>query len=153
MVVLPVLSLPTQLAYPVQTMSMPRILSISFDNLSGIARNVMLAQGGYSVSPATSTTRAFELLERLRFDLVIIGDTVPTAERRLLFLEIKRKFDSPILLMDTGEADPLMRAREHIRADATPEQLMIAVRSLVPIRVPKKPAPERRALARGPAGS
>jgi hypothetical protein len=150
-VILRVLSLPTQPASWVQTMSMPRILSISFDNLSGIARNVLLAQGGYAVSPATSTTRAFELLEKIRFNLVIIGDTVPTAERRLLFLEIKRKFDSPILLMDTGEADSLMRASEHIRADATPTELMSAVRSLVPIKVPRKPA-ERRASARGTAG-
>src|SRR2546430_694697 len=105
-------------------MPMPRILSITFDNLTGIARNVLLAQAGYAVSPATSTTRAFELLGALRFDLVIIGDTVPEAERRLLFLEIKRKFDVPILLMDLGEADPMIRARAHIHAKASPEELM-----------------------------
>lgn len=133
-------------------MSVPRILSISFDNLSGIARNVLLAHAGYAVSPATSTTRAFELLDALRFDLVIIGDTVPTPERRLLFLEIKRKFDPPILLMDSGEADPLIRARGHINANATPAQLMAAVASIVPIKTVKKPAAERRNAAREPAG-
>ena len=129
-------------------MSLPRILSVSFDNLSGLTRNVLLAQAGYAVSPATSTTRAFELLNIMRFDLVIIGDTVPTAERRLLFLEIKRKFDTPILLMDSGEADPLIRARAHIKAESTPSQLLALVSSLVPLKPAKKPAPERRATSR-----
>jgi len=129
-------------------MSMPRILSISFDNLTGIARNVLLAHAGYAVSPATSTTRAFELLGKMTFDLVIIGDTVPTAERRLLFLEIKRKFEVPILLMDSGEADPLIRARAHVGANATPKELMLAVASVVPIKVPRKPASDRRAAER-----
>ena len=131
---------------------MPRILSISFDNLTGIARNVLLAHGGYAVSPATSTTRAFELLDTWRFDLVIIGDTVPEAERRLLFLEIMRKFEVPILLMDRGNADPMIRARAHIHANASPEELMQAVGSLVPIKAAKKSL-ESRSAPREPARS
>src|SRR4051812_18992353 len=131
-------------------MSMPRILSITFDNLTGLARNVMLAHAGYAVSPATSTTRAFELLATWTFDLVIIGDTVPEAERRLLFLEIKRKYDVPIVLMDAGDVDPLIRARAHIDANATPQELMKTVSSLVPNKA-KKPPVERRATSRTPA--
>jgi DNA-binding response OmpR family regulator len=112
-----------------------------------MARNAMLAHAGYAVSPATSTTRAFELLNALRFDLVIIGYTVPLAERRLLFLEIKRKFNAPILLMDAAEADPLMRAEAHIPESSTPKELMAAVSAMVPIKVPRKPL-ERRAVPR-----
>jgi DNA-binding NtrC family response regulator len=134
-------------------MSLPRILSISFDNLSGIARNVLLAQSGYAVSPATSTTRAFELLNELRFDLVIIGDTVPTNERRLLFLEIKRKFNIPVLLMDSDEVDSLMRASAHIGKDATPEQLMKTVASVAPIKHNKRAGMERRAAERRAAAA
>src|SRR4051812_34487231 len=133
-------------------MSMPRILSVTFDNITGIARNAMLAQAGYAVSPATSTTRAFELLGMWSFNLVIIGDTVPEAERRLLFLEVKRKYDVPILLMNAGEPDPLIRARAHIDANATPQEVMQMVSSLVPIKAAKKPLLERRAAARPPAG-
>lgn len=132
-------------------MSTPRILSVSFDNLTGIARNALLAHAGYAVSPATSTARAFELLELWQFDLVIIGDTVPQAERRLLFLEINRKFGAPVLLMDSGEPDPLIRAKAHIAANATSEQLMHAVASIVPIKA-RKPTLERRSVAREPAG-
>jgi DNA-binding NtrC family response regulator len=129
-------------------MSMPRILSVSFDNLSGIARNAMLAHGGYAVSPATSTTRAFELLDKLRFDLVIIGATVPEAERRLLYLEIKRKYpEVPVMLMNAGELDPMIRARAHVSADVAAEDLMKTVASIVPIRQARKPL-ERRAVPR-----
>lgn len=129
-------------------MSLPRILSISFDNLSGISRNAHLAHAGYAVSPATSTTRAFELLNELRFDLVIIGDTVPTNERRLLFLEIKRKFNIPVLLMDSDEVDTLMRASAHISKDASLEQLMKTVTSVAPIKQMRKPGSDRRTAER-----
>jgi DNA-binding response OmpR family regulator len=91
-----------------------------------------LAQAGYSVSPATSTTRAFELLNKREFELVIIGTAVPTAERRLLFLEIDRKWGTPVLLVDSGEADPMIRARAHISESATTEEMLAAVSGLVP---------------------
>jgi DNA-binding response OmpR family regulator len=113
-------------------LSLSRILSISFDSLTGIARNSILAQAGYSVSPATSTTRAFELLNKREFELVIIGTAVPTAERRLLFLEIDRKWGTPVLLVDSGEADPMIRARAHISESATTEEMLAAVSGLVP---------------------
>jgi DNA-binding response OmpR family regulator len=96
----------------------------------------MLAQAGYAVSPATSTTRAFELLNNRKFELVIIGHAVPTAERRLLFLEIDRKWGTPVLLVDSGEADPMIRARAHLSESATPEQMLAAVAALVPASKP-----------------
>src|SRR4051812_21871483 len=132
-------------------MSMPRILSVSFDNLTGIARNAMLAHEGYAVSPATSTTRAFELLAALRFDLVIVSATVPEAERRLLVLEIKRKYDVPVMMMNAGEPDPMIRARANIPAEASAAELMHAVGAIVPIKLAKKSL-ERRTTPRNPAG-
>jgi hypothetical protein len=133
-------------------MSMRRILSVSFDNLTGIARNAMLAHAGYAVSPATSTTRAFELLDKLRFDLVIVAASVPEAERRLLVLEIKRKFDVPVVMLNSAEPDPMIRARANIPAAASAAELLRAVGAIVPIKLPKKILPERRATPREPAG-
>jgi DNA-binding response OmpR family regulator len=100
----------------------------------------VLAQAGYAVSPATSTTRAFELLNKLQFDLVILG-SIPTAERRLLFLEIDRKWGTPVLLVDSEEVDPMIRARAHISNSASPFELVSAVAGLVPGKkfgVPRK---------------
>ena len=99
------------------------------------------------VSPAGGITQAFDLLEQHKFDLVIIGHDVPTAERRLLFLEINRKWDIPILLIDSGEADPLIRARGHISKDATFEKLLEAVAALAP-KPDKKPLAHKRTPAR-----
>jgi hypothetical protein len=99
-----------------------------------------LAQAGYAVSPATSTTRAFELLNKLQFDLAILG-SIPTAERRLLFLEIDRKWGTPVLLVDSEEVDPMIRARAHIRDAAPPHELVTVVAALVPGKrfgVPRK---------------
>src|SRR5437899_12209063 len=123
---------------------MSRILSIFFDSLTGMARNATLAQGGYTVSPATSSTRAFELLDQAEFDLVIIGQAVPEPERRLLFLEINRKWGTPILLVDSGEADPMIRARAHITDKAPPEEMLATIAALLRN---KKPASKKKDAA------
>ena len=115
--------------------SVPRILSIFIDSSTGPARNNILTKAGYAVTPAASTTRAFELLNEAEFALVIIGQSVPTAERRLLFLEINRKWGAPVLLVDSGEADPMIRARAHVSESATPEELLATIAAIVP---PKK---------------
>jgi DNA-binding response OmpR family regulator len=120
--------------------SLPRILSISFDNISGVAQNAMLEQAGYAVSSASGTAEAFELLNQMDFELVIMGHSVPTAERRLLFLEIKRKWEIPVLMVESGEADPLIRAHAHINHAATTDEFLSAVAALLP----KRPAASKK---------
>jgi DNA-binding response OmpR family regulator len=121
--------------------SLPRILSICFDNISGVAQNGILAQAGYRISSASSTTEAFELLNKEEFVLVIMGHSVPTAERRLLFLEIKRKWETPVLMVESGEADPLIRAHAHVNYTATADELLATVAALLP---PKRPAANKK---------
>jgi len=119
----------------------PRILSIYYDSSTGKARNEILTKAGYEVSSATSPTQAFELLDNDDFALVIICQAVPTAERRLLFLEINRKWGTPVMLVDSGgEPDPLIRARAHVSDTATPEQMLAAVASVVPLKKVRQPS-------------
>ena len=114
-------------------MPLGRILSVSFSNeRQAIARNSVLAQAGYAVAPANSTTRAFQLLNFITFHLVVLGHSIPTTERRLLTLEIQRKWGIPILLVEAGDIDPEVRAEAHSDNLDEPEKLLEAVAELLP---------------------
>jgi hypothetical protein len=113
-------------------MPLGRILSVAFSNESqAVARNSVLAQAGYAVAPANSTTRAFQLLNFMQFHLVVLGHSIPTSERRLLALEIPRKWGIPVLLVDAGDMDAL-RAEAHADNLDEPEDLLAAVADLLP---------------------
>ncbi|MCU1283759.1 MAG: hypothetical protein JWO13_109 [Acidobacteriales bacterium] len=119
---------------------MPRILSIYYDSSTGPSRDEILTKVGYEVSSATNPSQAFDLLDQGEFAMVIIGQSIPTAERRLLFLEINRKWGTPVMLVDSGgEPDPLIRARAHVSDTATPEQIVAAVASVVPQKRSRQP--------------
>lgn len=106
---------------------------MSFSNeRQAVARNSVLAQAGYAVAPANSTTRAFQLLDFISFHLVVLGHSIPTSERRLLTLEIQRKWGIPILLVDAGDIDREMRAEAHADNLDEPELLLAAVAELLP---------------------
>lgn len=114
-------------------MPLGRILSVAFSNESqAVARNSVLAQAGYAVAPANSTTKAFQLLNFIRFHLVVLGHSIPTSERRLLALEIQRKWGIPVLTVDAGEIDPQFRVEAHADNLDEPEELLAAVADLLP---------------------
>ena len=120
-------------------MPLGRILSIAFSNEGqAVARNSVLAQAGYAVAPANSTTRAFQLLNLIQFHLVVLGHSIPTLERRLLALEIPRKWGIPVLLVDAGEVDREFRAEAHADNLDAPEELLAAVAELLPPSVSKR---------------
>ena len=113
-------------------MPLGRILSVAFSNeRQAVARNSVLAHAGYAVAPANSTARAFELLNFMEFHLVVLGHSIPTSERRLLVLEIPRKWGIPVLLVDAGDLDRL-RAEAHADNLDEPEDLLAAVDGLLP---------------------
>jgi len=119
-------------------MPLGRILSVAFSNeRQAVARNSVLAQAGYAVAPANSTTRAFQLLSLMQFHLVVLGHSIPTSERRLLALEIPRKWGIPVLLVDAGDLDAL-RAEAHADNLDEPEDLLAAVADLLPSGAPRR---------------
>jgi DNA-binding response OmpR family regulator len=114
-------------------MPIGRILSVAFGNESQtVARNSVLAQAGYAVAPANSTTKAFQLLDFIRFHLVVLGHSIPMSERRLLTLEIQRKWNIPVLSVDAGEIDRELRVEAHSDNLDRPEELLAAVADLLP---------------------
>ena len=120
-------------------MPLGRILSVAFSNENqAVARNSVLAQAGYAVAPANSTTKAFQLLNFIQFHLVVLGHSIPQSERRLLALEIQRKWGIPVLTVDAGEIDPEFRAEAHSDNLDEPEELLAAVAELLPPEAGKR---------------
>ena len=76
-----------------------RVLCVSFDGAASDARCTALRQAGYTVTPAMKISEAMELLNRERFDLVVVGHRFSTEEKRSLASTAKEDCNTPVLLV------------------------------------------------------
>ncbi|HTK94679.1 MAG TPA: hypothetical protein VL382_03505 [Terriglobales bacterium] len=98
----PVVPLPKKLRAPVQRMSHRRprrILSIAYDKALRETRHLLLQSGGYEVTSIGTRTHAVELCRRGDFDLVIVGTSVPQAEKVSILREIRSVCAAPVLVL------------------------------------------------------
>ncbi len=87
-----------------------RILSISYDPLLLKTRQHLLEQRGYAVVSAEGFTEAIERCEAGKFDLVVMGHSIPHRDKEALFELIQRYCPAPVIaLLRTGE-EPLRGA-------------------------------------------
>lgn len=83
---------------------MPHILSISYDPLLLSTRELMLEGRGYIVTSVEGFVAAVEACKSDDYDLVILGHSIPHADKQAIVQEIKRHCDVPILsLLRVGE--------------------------------------------------
>ena len=105
----------------------PRILSISYDPSLLRTRQLMLEMAGYDVVSAEGFADALEHCTG-RFDLVIVGHSIPQKDKRAIVAELhQRGCDAPLL--------SLLRPGEGKIPEATygidpflPEQLLTSVK-------------------------
>jgi DNA-binding response OmpR family regulator len=115
---------------------MPRILSVSYDSTLLRTRQMVLESRGYEVVSAHGFTDAVEKCKSGKYDLLIIGHSIPHNDKRAIIRELNAHCPAPVLA--------LMRATEGHLAEATasvepnPEQVLAAVESLLS---PAKGAP------------
>jgi DNA-binding response OmpR family regulator len=107
-----------------------RILSVSRNCTLLLTRNDLLAVAGYSVASPREPLDAALLFSQERFDAVLIGDSVPSKERRaiirglrelrtdvsILYVYADRQYDQEPLADEcvdvSGDPEPLLRAIE-----------------------------------------
>ena len=78
-----------------------RILSIAYDLSLLRTRQVLLEQAGFEVVSTTDLNHALKSLEArdARFDLVILGHSIPREEKKDLIARIQQCCDIPILAL------------------------------------------------------
>lgn len=80
-----------------------KILCLSFDKMVGDMRCDVLTEAGYEVTGETLAEYAFELLERHRFDLVIIGHRFDTKTKQELALSCQNHKTRVLLVCGRSE--------------------------------------------------
>ena len=79
-------------------MPSPKILCISFDRVVSESRCSSLKEAGYDVTARTNVKEGLELLNRDRFDAVIVGHRF-SAEEKYLLAAAREKANTPVILV------------------------------------------------------
>ena len=110
-----------------------RILSISYDGPLLVTRQMLLQAYGYDVTSAEGFAEALEHCDgQPEFDLVIMGHSIPSKDKRQILAQIRKRRDRPVpvlALLRPGES-PLEEASESVEPN-DPRQLVAAVERLI----------------------
>ena len=118
-----------------------RILCVSFDRVASENRRLSLMEAGYEVTASTSVEEGLDLLNRERFDAVIVGHRFSSEERYLLAVEAEEKVNTPVVLACGAAHDSEIPATSRVYALEGNIGLLSALARLFPAEAP----PRRRA--------
>jgi DNA-binding response OmpR family regulator len=93
---------------------MPRILSISYDQALLHTRELMLSHEGFEVESAVGFTAAIEACKTGQFDLVIMGHSIPQADKTAIITQLRTTCDTPILALRRPNESPLKTAEYNL---------------------------------------
>jgi CheY-like chemotaxis protein len=78
---------------------MPRILSISYDEALLHTRALMLSSEGFEVQSAVGFSAALRACEKGRFNLVIMGHSIPSEDKATIIRQLRAVCDTPVLAL------------------------------------------------------
>lgn len=79
---------------------MKRILSVSYDDLLLVTRQMILEKSGYEVTSALGFTKALEFCQESGFDLFILGHSIPESDKLHLIMKFRETCAAPILSLE-----------------------------------------------------
>jgi DNA-binding NtrC family response regulator len=109
-----------------------RILSISYDRALLWTRQLLLEQLGYKVISAEGFAQAWEAAENKkdRFDLIILGHSIPPNDKKAIVAHLRDSCDCPILALLRPYEAPVSEAAVSIDA-GDPSAFLNAVRKML----------------------
>ncbi len=87
-----------------------RILSISYDPLLLKTRQHLLEQQGYRVVSAEGFTEATDRCRAEKFDLVVMGHSIPHKDKEALYELVQRNCPAPVIALLRSGEEPLKGA-------------------------------------------
>lgn len=108
------------------------ILCISFDGVVSESRCRSLKDAGYEVTATISVNEGMDLLNRKKFDAVIVGHRFSTEEKHLLVLQAKEKTNAPVVLVCGATSEPGIPATSRVYALEGNAGLLSALSDLFP---------------------
>jgi DNA-binding response OmpR family regulator len=103
----------------------PHILSVSYDEALQRTRELILASNGYRVTSAWGLDAALRACTAGKFDLFILGHSIPPADKRRLIKTFRRHCDAPVIALQRGN-EPDVAGADY-RSDTDPTALVALV--------------------------
>jgi len=91
-----------------------RILSISYDAMLLQTRQHLLEKEGFSVVSAEGFAEALERCGAGRFDLVVMGHSIPHKDKEALLRVVNEQCPVPVIALLRGGEPPLSGAAESV---------------------------------------
>jgi DNA-binding response OmpR family regulator len=93
---------------------MSRILSISYDKALLRTRELMLSREGFEIESAVGFSATIEACKKDQFDLVIMGHSIPPADKAAIITQLRAMCDTPILALRRPNDEPLKSAEYNL---------------------------------------
>ena len=94
--------------------AMPRILSISYDKALLHTRAMMLSREGFEVESAVGFTAAIQACKKGRFDLVIMGHSIPSEDKSAIVKQLRAVCATPVLALRRANEAPIKTAEYNL---------------------------------------
>jgi len=120
---------------------MPRrkVLCISFDSVVSESRCSSLKEAGYDVTARTNIKEGLDLLNRDRFDAVIVGHRFSAEEKYLVAVQAKEKANTPVVLVCGATPRSEIPAASRVYALEGNTGLLSALSQLFPAEAAPRP--------------
>jgi len=108
-----------------------RILSLTYDPSLARTREMLLTGAGFEVSTFSDVDKAIQDCQSNSYDLVVVGHSIPLAERKALVNAVRSRCATPVLAMlRPGEA-PVPQADYFFDSTENPARLLTTVQNIL----------------------
>lgn len=107
------------------------ILSVSYDWSLLVTRDLVLRKAGYTVTSALGFVDAFRLCRQSKYDLAIVGHSMPLLDQQALLDEIRLSSNAPVLSLFRASDGALQGADYSLDAMEGPDALVHAVTEVI----------------------
>jgi DNA-binding NtrC family response regulator len=104
-----------------------KILSVSHDQSLAATREMLFTSAGFQVSSALSVDQAIQLCADRKFELIVIGHSIPIESRRLLIEELRARCTTPLLALQRPGEDRVTDVDYAFDSTQSPGQLLKTV--------------------------
>lgn len=108
-----------------------RILSISYDHSLLDTRELLLKREGYDVTSKHAFVNAFQECSNGKYDLVLIGHSMPREDKTVLVAAIRNNGNAPVLSIRRHGDLPLPGVDYSLDADEGPAVLLTLMQTVL----------------------
>ena len=107
------------------------ILVASWDPILAVVRRQILETAGYEVVSAKGSRGVRTLCKKKHVNLVVIGYSMPPAEKRRIWVEAREVCKAPILELHRGGKPELIESHAFAHESQVPDDFVKAVKSVL----------------------